>query len=141
VNLEIILGVSLWAIAEAYLTYLNYLGRVRFKNNFAEREPIKAYIDDKGYRKFSVIYGALLPTAVITVSAYYDSTAIVYGLLGLTMMNAIYDDFTFRDNYLCISASCPHLIRKQCTICQIDKNYQVSTIPLCITEKKVKKNA
>lgn len=119
--------------------YLNYLGRVKYKDHFSETTKLWFRFDKKGLTVLSLLLHFIIITTGILFLACYDSFQFLAGLgCGFLILNVVVDERTLKRNLPCIEMKCEKLdAKKKCLNCFSRDEYDVSLFPrVRITTKK-----
>ena len=117
-SLSTYIGLLLFLVSEAWLTYSNFMARVVYKGWFREHTPSWAKLDRKGYPALSVILGMVFKIPFVILGLFIPE--ILWLLAGFTFCNAAIDDITLREGLKCRAAGCTiYYSGKMCYDCKL----------------------
>jgi hypothetical protein len=127
--------------AESYLLYVNYLARVKYKEQFKEQTRLWLKFDKRGLTVLALILRFVVMTIVMVILAIFSELfffAWVCGMVcGLVWANAFFDDKTLKSKLPCIETICSELGRKKkCLNCAVPDEYDVSLFSHVRIKKK-----
>lgn len=121
ISIGFILSMIAFMPAGSYLTYVNYLARIKYKEHFRERTKLWLIFDKRGLTVLALILHFAIMTGILVVLASYSQLLFLAGLeCGVVWFNTMIDDRTLKRKLSCVETKCANVeAQRKCLDCAI----------------------